>query len=193
MPPGVAMGGPFPGAPGAAPGKKNPLDELKQAWASAPLPRKITYVIAPFAIIGFFVIFFSGPSKGARPSAATSAKPPVSASVAPAATTAPKAPPPQPTAEAPPPASAQEPVETAKPGPAPPADSSEAEEEGPPKLAPGQVTEQRKAVDAVAAGDFAKAIEIYDRLAKEDPTNPIYKTAAETLRKKIGAGAAPKK
>jgi hypothetical protein len=48
-------------------------------------------------------------------------------------------------------------------------------------------------VDAVAAGDYAKAISIYEKLAKENPDDPVYKTALETLKKKSGAGAAPKK
>jgi hypothetical protein len=193
MPPGVAMGGPYPGAPGAQPGKKNPLDELKQTWQAAPLPRKITYIIAPFAIIGFFIIFFSGgpAPKPKSTKGAKSGKPPASASMA--------APPPPtaPTAPATAAKSAPPPPETAETAPpdTPPAPTASAEEEdaGPPKLAPGETTKQRKAVDAVAAGDFAKAIELYDELAKENPENPIYRTAADTLRKKIGAGSAPKK
>ena len=48
------------------------------------------------------------------------------------------------------------------------------------------MTKERQAVDAVAAGDYAKAIKLYDELAKENSDNPAYKTAADTLRKKVG-------
>jgi hypothetical protein len=197
-------GSPYPsgmaGAPPAA--KQGPLGELATAWTSAPLPRKITYLLAPFAIIGFFVIFFSSPkpqtrkpktakatssaSAGPSGSALANVKPPkppvppdTSASVDAAAPQAEKSQPDKPQAD-----STQKPetqAEPEKPAGAPPEAAADA---GPPKLKAGEFTKQRQAVDAVAAGDDAKAIELYEELAKEDPNNPAYKTAIEMLKKK---------
>ena len=51
----------------------------------------------------------------------------------------------------------------------------------------GEVTDERKAVDAVARGDLDKAIELYSALAKAHPDEPAYAAAVEILQKKKGA------
>jgi hypothetical protein len=191
-------GSPYPsGMAGAPPqAKQGPLDELVTAWTSASLPRKITYLLAPFAIIGFFVIFFTSgskpharKSKSGKATSSASAGPSGSAPVA--KTTTPTPTPPKDSASAgpAPPETAPTAPTTAKPeqpAPTPPTAPAQeaAADAGVPKLKAGELTKQRQAVDAVAAGDDAKAIQLYEELAKEDPGNPAYKTALEMLKKK---------
>jgi hypothetical protein len=64
---------------------------------------------------------------------------------------------------------------------APPPPSASAE----PPLAKGELSLERKAADAVASNDFAKAADLYDQLAKQHPDKPAYARAAEILRKKV--------
>jgi hypothetical protein len=193
----MGMGAAYPGPPGApAPtGKKGPLDELVQAWKSAPLPRKITYVIAPFAIIGFFIIFFAAdPAPPPRTSKTAKSAKLAGSGTAPAGSRAASTAPPiadaAPAAkDIAPAADAASPAEVAS-APAAAMDAGAPEPEAdaaPPKLAPGEkLTKERRAVDAVVAGDYAKAIELYEELARENPKNPAFRTAAETLKRKRG-------
>jgi hypothetical protein len=47
------------------------------------------------------------------------------------------------------------------------------------------VTKERQAADAVAAGDFSKALGLYEELAQENPNRPEFARAAEILKKRV--------
>ncbi len=165
------------------------------AWKAMPFPRKLMFLMLPFGLIAFVIVFTDPPqppprtkgSAGASakpaPSAAPSAQPAGSAALAPTGalppSAEPTAQPPEPTAAKPEP-SAAPPEPTAAPPEAPPQPTASAE----PPLPKGEVSLARKAADAVANNEFAKAADLYDQLAKQHPDNPTYARAAEILRKK---------
>jgi len=53
---------------------------------------------------------------------------------------------------------------------------------------PAKVTKsmERKATDALAAGEFHVAADLYEKLAEKNPENPVYQEAAEIVRAKAG-------
>ncbi|MDB4936741.1 MAG: hypothetical protein JWP87_3713 [Labilithrix sp.] len=55
-------------------------------------------------------------------------------------------------------------------------------------LAPGTKTLARQAVDAVAAGDTARAAAAYEELARRDPNDKVFAEAARILRAKLDGG-----
>jgi hypothetical protein len=59
---------------------------------------------------------------------------------------------------------------------------------GGPPLAPGSKTLARQAVDAVAAGDTARAAAAYEELARRDPNDKVFAEAARILRAKLDGG-----
>lgn len=73
-----------------------------------------------------------------------------------------------------------------EPTPHPGAASGDAGADEPP---PGVPTLERQAVDAVAAGNYVKAIGFYDQLAQHNPDRPAFAEAARILRAKVDAGA----
>lgn len=48
----------------------------------------------------------------------------------------------------------------------------------------GKKTEERKAIDAAFTGKYAEAAELYDQLARENPSKPAYAEAAKIMRAK---------
>lgn len=60
----------------------------------------------------------------------------------------------------------------------------------PPPVAPGQKTLERQAVDHVAAGEYGKALAVYEQLRAQHPNNAAYAEAVRILRAKA-AGTAP--
>ncbi len=196
---GQVMPGPGQQAPGGAT-KKDPIADVKRAWAAASLPRRIMWVLGPFILIGAFYTALKPKAKPRRPStkatASASASPSGSSAIAPKPTQAP----PKTSASALPPPDEQNPArnpadpatEQASGKPEEPV-AEEAADAAPPEPPPkGQLTKQRQAVDAVALGDYEKAVTLYEELAAENPKNQDYKTAIEVLKKKK-AGAAKKK
>ncbi|MFO0569438.1 MAG: hypothetical protein U0263_27510 [Polyangiaceae bacterium] len=197
MPGAVGMSGQYPPAGYGYPGQQQWVQTQAPqgakaggplaAWKAMPFPRKLMFIMLPFGLIAFIIVFTDPPapspqpnrkaSAGASASAAPSAGVPAgTTSAAPPETTSPPPEPsPTPSTSAPP-VPAPKTAETA----APPAPSASAE----PPLAKGELTLERKAADAVAANDFVKAAEFYDQLAKQHPDNAAYARAAEILRKK---------
>ena len=57
-----------------------------------------------------------------------------------------------------------------------------------PKLAKGEKTLQREAADALASGSNTRALELYEKLAKENPGNETYAEAVRILRVRAAGG-----
>jgi hypothetical protein len=154
-----------------------------------PFPRKLMFVMLPFGLIAFMIVFSDPPARKRAPGESTSATPDPSASGAPSPSAATSA---APLATGAPPSTGTEPTPSATPPTSPPDLTPDTPPAAPdpaasataPPLAKGEVTLERKAADFVAANDFAKAAEIYDQLAASNPQNPAYARAAEILRKK---------
>jgi hypothetical protein len=168
----------------------DPVAKALATWKAMPIPRKIMLIMLPFGLIAFLVVFASPQPKagsaGTKPkssaSGSTSAAPPPTLATQTIPSVAKTTPPPPSGAEtaAPPPSTATPPT-TAPP-------TASATEEPPPeapKLSKGEVTLARKASDAVAVNDYAKALEAYQQLAKEHPENPAYAQAVQILRRKL--------
>jgi hypothetical protein len=195
------------GVPGPQPAAKGgPLADLVQTWKTASIPRKITFALAPLALIGFFIIFFAkgeepepqgrkegepAPSGSAPDPSAKAATGP--SAVAPTASGEEPEAPPEPTstgqtkpAEPDKPDKPDKPEKTAgvEPQPQPPVTAQTAEPEQPVKLKKGEITKERAAVDAAARNDYAKAAELYDELAKENPDNPVFSAASKIMKAK---------
>jgi hypothetical protein len=186
----------FPPQPGQVwpvqPQQATPSKDPLALWKAMPFPRKLMIIMLPFGLVAFIVIFApdrqhatrakpagSGSARtslsGAPPPGSvpltTSAAPTVSGAPTPTAPTpAPTDTTPAPTDTAPAPATAT----------AAPTESAEPE-----KLPRGQVTQERQAADAVAAGDIPKAVALYEQLAKEHPENAAFARAAEILRRRL--------
>ncbi len=175
-----------PPVPGAAPGGGARLQAAKQAalklkaqaakaWGEASIPQKAILVLLPFAFIAMFSLMGGQPQK--KPAASTaksassvkSAAPPASAQVGTAAagSAAPSvASVPKPVAPAAPTA--------AKPAAPPPANTS----------SKGK-SQERVAVDAVAAGNYQEALKQYQALAAAHPDQAVYQKAIRILKQKI--------
>ena len=171
--------GAYPQQPGMAPAP-GAKQSFLQKFRALPRSRKMVYAALPICMLAFLVIFEEdepvqpaelAPSASAPSANASAPEPP--ASSAPAATQAPSPiPTPAPTGAG---SGAPPPTETAAPEDPPPEK---------PKLAPGEVTKDRAAVDAVASGDFPKALKLYEELAKENPDNEAYRRAVEILKRR---------
>lgn len=56
-------------------------------------------------------------------------------------------------------------------------------------LPAGVKTFERQAVDAVAAGDYARAAAVYEELSRREPASRVYAEAARILRSRLDGGA----
>jgi hypothetical protein len=175
--------GAYPQQPGMAP-PPGAKQSFLQKFRALPRSRKMVYAALPICMLAFLIIFEEdepvqpaelAPSASA-PSASASAPAPPASSAPTAATQAPS---PNPTA-APTAAGSGAPLATDTPPPEDPAPEK-------PKLAPGEVTKDRAAVDAVASGDFPKALKLYEELAKDNPDNEAYRRAVEILKRRTQA------
>jgi hypothetical protein len=161
----------MPGAP-AAPGAK---PSFLQKFRALPRSRKLVYAALPICMLAFIVIFEE--DEPVQPAElAPSASAPLASASAPAVPSV------APTA-------ANEVVDAAiapvDAGVTVPVDAAAPPEK--PKLAPGEVTKDRAAVDAVASGDFPKALKLYKELATENPKNEAYRRAVEILERRTRA------
>jgi len=157
---------PPPGAPlPQEPTKKNPLQTVVEQWKIASIPQKAIIALMPFAFASMFIVFDDGEEEETDPSPA-----PTVSSVAAVPT-----PPPTPTPTAP-----EVPTEDAS---APPvADPADAGADAPPPLPKGQKTLQRKAADALAAGNHDEALVLYEELLHDQPSNTAYQDIVRILR-----------
>jgi hypothetical protein len=163
-PPQPDMGLPAGASPAPSPAAGGPLGKLKEAWQTASPPKRITYILAPFALVAFGMTMLDDEppaTKGTK-----SAKPRASASASSSA------PPPLPPIGSLP----QLPTGPLLPAPKRPDPPAKPKFPAPKKPV---VTLERKAVDAVIEGNYKEAIVLYEQLAKEHPETPIY---GETLR-----------
>jgi hypothetical protein len=137
-------------------------------WLQASIPKKITYVLLPFALLATLYVLLADDEAAPHRAAA----PPASSSSAPIAVVS-APPPPATTSAQAPVASAPHPVSTDRaPRPATP---------------PGRRTPDREIVDLIAAGSYADAARKLDDLAAAQPDHPEYREAARILRAKAGA------
>lgn len=146
---------------------------LLKAWREASPPRKAIYILLPFALIGsaFSLLQDDEPPPRTRTKSSASAK----ASAAPSASTS------------------ADPVvpNTAPNGPILPAVPTASGSTGFIAPKPGapvpKKTLERRAVDAVAAGNYAEAADLYDQLVKERPDVPAYREALRIVQAKAKA------
>jgi hypothetical protein len=177
----------------------------KSGWKEMPASRKLLILLSPLMVGAVLVIFMGdelglGPPKGGggkpRPPSTSQAaqRPTAPPTGEPTLEAPPSVPPPSIAVEPPPSASpsASSSVAEARPPTAPaPSPSRPLPPQPPSRQEPGEKsasgkTLQREAADAVAAGAFAKAAELYEQLAKKYPNRPAYAEAASILRAKAG-------
>jgi hypothetical protein len=143
------------------------------AWREASPPRKAIYVLLPFALIGSaFSLLQDDEPPPRRTKTSASAK--ASASAAPSGSAS---------ADAVVPSTA--PLGPILPSPVP-AVSTGYVVPKPGAPAPKKTLE-RRAVDAVAAGNYAEAADLYDQLVKERPDVPAYREALRIVHAKAKA------
>jgi hypothetical protein len=151
---------PPPGAPLAQESKKNPLHTVVEQWKIASIPQKAIIALMPFAFASMFIVFDDGDEEEAP-------------SPAPAVSSVAKIP-------TPPPPPPEVPAQDAS---APPvAVAADAATEAPPPLPKGQKTLQRKAADALAAGNDDAALVLYEELLHDQPSNTAYQDIVRILR-----------
>lgn len=139
-------------------------------WAQASVPKKLTYVLLPFALVaaGYVVL-----DDDDAPKSAARGKPAPTASSSVVAV-APSAPPPTPTAVS---------MDDPPPVPAPSAS-------GPRRAFDPHAkrTGDRQVVDLIAAGAYADAAKMLEQMAATDP-KPEYREAIRVLKAKAKEGA----
>lgn len=166
-------------------------------------PKKALIALFPLLVAAVAVLFFgeelgldprpprkpaatakASASAAARPAPTAAASTTTSAAAAPGTSAAS----PEPDASAAPPASSASAAPPEPSGKEPPPDPTRS-----PRATQSQSVKpsaersmQRQAADAVAAGSFARAAELYDQLAKEHPNKPAYAEAAMIMREKAG-------
>lgn len=152
---------PPPGAPPPPePTKKNPLQTVVEQWKLASIPQKAIIALMPFAFASMFIVFDDGEEEETEPSPT-----PAVSSIA-------KVPAPPPTPEVP-----------AQDASAPPvAEPIDAGADAPAPLPKGQKTLQRKAADALAAGNDDAALVLYEELLHDQPSNTAYQDIVRILR-----------
>ncbi|AKU94069.1 hypothetical protein AKJ09_00733 [Labilithrix luteola] len=155
---------------------------LARAWRETSPPRKVLAVLLPFALtftVWAIVVRARAPV-GSRVAAPTTAI----ASATIASATAPKAEPP---AAAPAVVSSSGPPPVAPAGVASAPAAAAASGKSPPKK-----TLERAAGDAVAAGSYPEALQMYEELSRRSPDVAAYRQAARILRAKMAANLAPR-
>ena len=179
-PPSALFGGQAPAPPPGATvttqtkGKKKPLDVIKESWKTSSIPQKAILLMMPLAFVAMFVIFQDNEQE------TEAANPPrAAASVAASSPVA--------TATADVPDAPAEPVVENAPD-AGTTEDAPSSDDTKPKLAKGEKTLQREAADALASGSNTKALELYEKLAKENPGNETYAEAVRILRDRAAGG-----
>ena len=147
---------------------KGVLDQFRDGWKKASVPKRMTLVLMPFALVlSAAGLVRHGSHRVARTGAAASP----SASAAMSAGTA---------------------VATSTPSATAASQVAGVPSTDVPGAASGDKrTPQRIAVDAVAAGAFGEAARRYAELADQHPDQRVYREAARILRAKIDAGPTP--
>ena len=166
--------GAYPQQPGMAPAP-GAKQSFLQKFRALPRSRKMVYAALPICMLAFLVIFEEDEPVEPAELAPSASAPSANASA------------PEPPASSAPATPAPSPSPTAAPSSGAPLPADAAPEDPPPekpKLAPGEVTRDRAAVDAVASGDFPKALKLYEELAKENPDNEAYRRAVEILKRR---------
>lgn len=208
--PGPAAPGSVPGSalvpPGASPAKpRGEQSWALQRWREASMPQRAIFALLPFTLMSVWVLFGEEPPEPEpppkKPAQAASAQtaepkteptfaastqapdptgdpdsmgaPPMSAGAVPASTTASGSPPPIPSTAG-----------TAPPFQPRPAAAALAGMPNAPRPVPGGKTLQREAADAAAIGDYARATDLYEQLAREHPDVPAFAEAARIMRVK---------
>ena len=172
----------------------------KSAWQELSGPKRVLVLLSPLLVASVLVLFMGEelglepkprrPVAKAQPSAGPSAAPAMGTAAPTASPTAPStalpsanAGPPEPPA---PSTSAAPPEPPEPPEPVPPPRPTARPKSAVAAKTDGSKSLQRLAADAVAAGSFARAAELYEQLAKENPGKPAYAEAAAIMREKSG-------
>jgi hypothetical protein len=180
--PGMQPMAPMAGAAGSPPGAPPPagggsaIAKMKADWEAATPSRRATILAIPCVLIAAYLLFAED-----EPETVTSTKPAVTASASVAAK--PPEPPPTRVVSPPLPATAAA-TAVAAAGPAGAAAAAAPE----PAAKTGKdkdvfvKTTQRLAADAIAAGNFAEALKLYQQLSRENPNDPAFKEAIRILK-----------
>ncbi len=188
---------PYPGMPGGMPGQQsgpmminqpmpvetgriptppdNPLKRAVAEWKAMPPIRKVILGSFPgVALLVYFMLFDDPqpvPVQPRRPAASASASASALASASATATAT---------------GTSTTPIiiVTAPTGTTTAPTTSASAVATTPTLPKGQRTLERQAIDFVAAGQYTKAIEVYDQLAVQHPDQPVFKEAARLLRQR---------
>lgn len=139
------------------------LEPIKKGWKEASIPQRIILVLLPFAFVSVFFVF-------------SEPEPEASEEPAPTATATAVASAPQPTDSAT--------VARVEPPTPDGVDAGPDKKTTEPETPANGKTLQRKAADAVAAGDYEGAAKLYDQLSKRHPDKAVYREAADILRRK---------
>ena len=169
--------GPRPPGWDAPPGSA-PAGDKANFWTSAPLPRKILYVLGPIAIVASGAMLLTPDAPPEKTTKAPKVKPGPSASnsAAPEASTSV---PMMPAIGA---GAIQPPGPLLPAAPRPSASAPKRPVYGVPKPAPPSL--ELQAVNAVSAGNYAEAISLYEKLSQQYPEVPAYKEAVRVLKAK---------
>lgn len=171
---------PVPGGPGqpaeSGAGLAKLKAQAKKAWGDASVPQKAILVLLPFAFIAMFSLM-GGQSANKSGAATSKSAAPVASVAAPGSSSVAKRAAP----------SAQPAPSAAAPAPVAAVASAPSRSRTPRKKAHGGKTDERLAVDAVAAGNFEDALKKYEGLAEAHPDRPVYKQAVRILKSKIAA------
>jgi len=151
--------------------KRGPLQPIFDQWKGASIPQRAILIMMPFAFAAMFVIFDEEQPPPPKPGAAASSASVDHTSAASASAPAPVA------------SAAKTGAVPAASAPEPPADAGSEQDAG--ELAEGETTKERKAADALAAGQDEEALALYEELAKAHPDNESFRAAARILRARL--------
>lgn len=188
---------PVPIPPSAAAPPPKPQSSLwlkaKADWYATSLPKRIMLIISP--LVAYSLLSLSGNRESATQHPAPSSSAPPATVSAPPATNATTAP--QPTTSAAPvnsvPVASTTDASSGAPVPSPgssalPAANGTAAQSGGDASKVGSKTLERAAADAFSEGNLPRALELYERLAKEHPENPAFDRAARIVRERMSSG-----
>lgn len=167
-------------APAPKPAESGLVAKIKADWRATSVPKRILFVLSPLVVLSYFNLLFgddaadTGPKRGAASASASAARdsgppaltspPPLVGVVGPGGIDA---------------GAIAAPPGTRLPGEILPADAGRVG---------GQKTLERAATDALAEGNLPLALQLYERLVREQPDNPAFRETLRILRERQAAG-----
>lgn len=170
-------------APAPKPAESGLWGKIKADWYATSMPKRILFVLSPLVVLSYFnLLYGDDDTKEGKPRGAASAS--ASASVRDAGPPALTSPPPWVGVVGPGAVDsgrvAVPPQSPRLPGEILPADAG--------RVVVGQKTLERAATDALAEGNLPLALQLYERLVREQPENPAFRETLRILRERQDAG-----